>query len=62
MPSKKTLDYDPYEDDDDDEDEFDGLFKGMKLKANEGRHTFKTPAGNREFARLRRVLEAPLVT
>lgn len=45
MPSKKTLDYDSYDDDDDDVlDEF----KGLKIKANVDKHTFDLGNGTRE--------------
>ncbi|KAK9899299.1 hypothetical protein P389DRAFT_209273 [Cystobasidium minutum MCA 4210] len=44
MPSKKTLDYDSYDDDDDDVlDEF----KGLKIKANVDKHTFDLGNGTR---------------
>lgn len=43
MPSKKTLDYDSFDDDDDDDDDF----KGLKPKSNVGQHTFDLGNGTR---------------
>lgn len=39
MPSKKTYEYDSFEDDDDDDDLID--FKKLKLKADQGQKTYK---------------------
>jgi hypothetical protein len=46
MPSKKTLDYDSYDEDDDELDDF----KGLKIKADVEKHTFDLGNGTRKQA------------